>query len=155
VAKDAPAAPADRAGRDAVEDVLALVRRHGGRATPARRLLLDALFGSSVHRSAEDLAAEVHARAPDVHLSTIYRNLEELERLGVIDSTRLGNGPATYHLSTAAHGHLVCEKCGTMTEVPDEIFADLVRVAVTDYGFTINPHRFAVTGTCANCIGQQ
>jgi Fe2+ or Zn2+ uptake regulation protein len=140
--------PADR---QAIEDVLALVRRHGGRATPARRLLLNALFGCREHRSAEELAAEVHAKAPDVHLSTIYRNLEELERLGVIDSTRLGNGPATYHLASAAHGHLVCEQCGSMIEVPDEIFADLVRVASTEYGFAINPHRFAVTGRCATC----
>jgi len=142
-------------GQDPIEDVLALVRRHGGRATPARRLLLNALFGSRQHRSAEDLAAEVHTLAPDVHLSTIYRNLEELERLGVIDSTRLGAGPATYHLATAAHGHLVCEQCGTMTEVPDDIFADLVRVAADGYGFTINPHRFAVTGRCANCHPQK
>jgi Fur family transcriptional regulator, ferric uptake regulator len=141
----------EHADRQAIEDVLALVRRHGGRATPARRLLLNALFGCREHRSAEELAAEVHSRAPDVHLSTIYRNLEELERLGIIDSTRLGNGPATYHLASAAHGHLVCEECGTMVEVPDEIFADLVRVAGTEYGFAINPHRFAVTGRCASC----
>jgi Fur family transcriptional regulator, ferric uptake regulator len=154
MARNAPAAPAEQAGRDTVEEVLALVRRHGGRATPARRLLLDALFASSGHRSAEDLAAEVHARAPDVHLSTIYRNLEELERLGVIDSTRLGSGPATYHLATAAHGHLACEQCGSMTEVPGEIFAGLVRSAQADYGFAINPHRFAVTGRCANCRQQ-
>ena len=151
MAKEAAQAVTETAGRDTVEEVMALVRAHGGRATPARRLLLTALFGSREHRSAEDLAAEVHALAPDVHLSTIYRNLEELERLGVIDSTRLGNGPATYHLATAAHGHLVCEKCGTMTEVPDGIFNDLVRAAVSRYGFTINPHRFAVTGRCANC----
>jgi Fe2+ or Zn2+ uptake regulation protein len=38
-----------------------------------------------------------------------------------------------------------------MTEVPDGIFNDLVRAAVSHYGFTINPHRFAVTGRCANC----
>jgi len=135
----------------AVEDVLALLRSHGGRATPARRLLLNALFAGAGHRSAEELAAQVRALAPDVHLSTIYRNLEELERLGVIDSTRLSAGPATYHLATAAHGHLVCEQCGTMTEVPDEIFAGLVQVARDGYGFTINPHRFAVTGRCASC----
>jgi len=155
MANGAAESVSERTDRDAIEDVLALVRQHGGRATPARRLLLNALFGSRDHRSAEELAAEVHALAPDVHLSTIYRNLEELERLGVIDSTRLGNGPATYHLASAAHGHLVCEKCGTMIEVPDEIFADLVRVAVTDYGFTINPHRFAVTGRCAECQPQK
>ena len=151
VAKEAAEVAAEHADRQAIEDVLALVRKHGGRATPARRLLLNALFGSREHRSAEELAAEVHSRAPDVHLSTIYRNLEELERLGVIDSTRLGSGPATYHLASAAHGHLVCEQCGTMIEVPDEIFADLVRVASTEYGFAINPHRFAVTGRCAAC----
>jgi len=151
MAKGAARTVTEPADRQAVDDVLALVRRHGGRATPARRLLLNALFGSREHRSAEELAAEVHDRAPDVHISTIYRNLEELERLGVIDSTRLGTGPATYHLASAAHGHLVCEKCGTMTEVPDEIFADLVRVAGGEYGFAINPHRFAVTGLCAGC----
>jgi Fur family transcriptional regulator, ferric uptake regulator len=154
VAKDAPAAPAEHTGGDAVEDVLALVRSHGGRATPARRLLLDALFANGKHRSAEDLAAEVHARAPDVHLSTIYRNLDELERLGIIDSTRLGSGPATYHLASAAHGHLACEECGSMTEVPDAMFADLIRIADADYGFAINPHRFAVTGRCASCRRQ-
>jgi len=143
--------PAGQDSHSAVEDVLALVREHGGRATPARRLLLQALFGSQEHRSAEELAAEVRAHAPDVHLSTVYRNLEELERLGVIDSTRLGDGPATYHLATAAHGHLVCEKCGSMTEVPDDMFRDLISTTRTRYGFAINPRRFAVTGRCANC----
>jgi Fur family ferric uptake transcriptional regulator len=150
----APAAPAGPAGspnREAIEAVLALVRKHGGRATPARRLLLTVLFGSTEHKSAEELAAEIRAQAPDVHLSTIYRNLEELERLGVIDSTRLGGGPATYHLASAAHGHLVCENCGSMTEVPDDMFAGLIRAARDNYGFAINPHRFAVTGRCANC----
>jgi Fe2+ or Zn2+ uptake regulation protein len=154
MAKDtstAPAVPARSADQQAVEDVIALVRSHGGRSTPARRMLLTALFGSTDHKSAEELAAEIRAQAPDVHLSTIYRNLEELERLGVIDSTRLGSGPATYHLASASHGHLVCEKCGSMTEVPDDMFAGLIEAARDHYGFSINPHRFAVTGRCANC----
>jgi Fe2+ or Zn2+ uptake regulation protein len=151
VSREVQTLPTEHASHDAIEDVLALVRKQGGRATPARRLLLQALFGNQEHRSAEELAAEVRAHAPDVHLSTVYRNLEELERLGVIDSTRMGEGPATYHLASAAHGHLVCEKCGSMTEVPDEMFRDLVRSARATYGFEINPHRFAVTGLCANC----
>ena len=149
--RNSPAPPAEHAGQAAIEDVLALVRKQGGRATPARRLLLQALFESRDHRSAEELAAKVHSHAPDVHLSTVYRNLEELERLGVIDSTRLGEGRATYHLASAAHGHLVCEKCGSMTEVPDDMFRALIHSARDEYGFAINPHRFAVTGRCANC----
>lgn len=51
----------------------------------------------------------------------------------------------------AGHGHLVCEKCGAMAEVPDAIFAGLVRAVRDGYGFAINSHRFAVTGRCAAC----
>jgi Fur family transcriptional regulator, ferric uptake regulator len=151
VSGDSQVSQARQGDREAIEGVLAMVREHGGRATPARRLLLQALFGSREHRSAEELAAEVRTHAPDVHLSTVYRNLDELERLGVIDSTRLRDGPATYHLASATHGHLVCEKCGSMTEVPDDMFQALVRSARATYGFVINPHRFAVTGRCASC----
>jgi len=151
VPRDGQTRPAEHPSHAAIEDVIALVRKQGGRATPARRLLLQALFRSQEHRSAEELATEVRFHAPDVHMSTVYRNLEELERLGVVDCTRMGEGPATYHLASAAHGHLACEKCGSMTEVPDDMFQDLVRSARTRYGFAINPHRFAVTGVCANC----
>lgn len=41
--------------------------------------------------------------------------------------------------------------CSSMTEVPDEIFADLTQTALTRYGFSIQPHRFAVTGLCSGC----
>jgi Fur family transcriptional regulator, ferric uptake regulator len=137
--------------REIVEGVLARMRKQGGRATPARRLLLGALVESRGHRSAEELAADVQARAPDVNMSTIYRNLDELERLKIIDRTRLGHGPATYHLASAAHGHLVCEECGSMTEVPDQLFSNLAQTAREMYGFAIDPHRFAVIGLCASC----
>jgi Fe2+ or Zn2+ uptake regulation protein len=134
-----------------VESVIALVRAHGGRATSTRRLLLEVLFASDDHLSAEDLAAAVQAKAPDVHLSTIYRNLEELERLGVVVHTHLGHGPATYQLASLAHAHLICEECGVQIEAPDEMFRSLARQAKSDLGFTIDPHHFAVFGRCAAC----
>jgi len=136
---------------DVIDRVLALLRAHGGRATPARRLLLGALVASPGHRSAEELAAEVQARAPDVHITTIYRNLEELERLEVVDRMHSGHGPATYHLASGAHGHLSCEGCGAVTEIPGEVFRGLAEAARGTYGFVINPGHFAVSGRCANC----
>jgi len=134
-----------------VEDVLIGLRERGGRVTPARRLLLTALFRNHAHRSAEELAGEVQAQAPDVNISTIYRNLDELVGLGVVDRTHIGGGPATYHLSSSTHGHLVCEQCGTMTEVPHELFGELGATIRERYGFAIDPHRFAVIGRCAAC----
>jgi Fur family transcriptional regulator, ferric uptake regulator len=136
---------------DGVEEVLARVRSTGGRVTTPRRLLVRCLFEAAGHRTAEELAAEIQAQAPDVSLSTVYRNLEELERLGVVVHAHLGHGPATYHLASAAHGHLACEKCDTHVEVSDGFFADLRRRAIVEFGFAIDPRHFAVIGLCAAC----
>jgi Fe2+ or Zn2+ uptake regulation protein len=139
---------------ETVEEMLSLVRQHGGRVTTSRRLLLQALFDASGHRNAEELAEVVQRRAPDVHISTIYRNLDELERLGIIVHAHLGHGPAYYHVAAGAHGHLVCEECGTMVEAPDKLFAGLSRTARSRFGFDINPHHFAVLGRCETCRRQ-
>jgi Fur family transcriptional regulator, ferric uptake regulator len=140
-----------KASDQQVDEVLALVRERGGRVTSSRRLLLHALFDTPRHRTAEELATEVQRKAPDTHLSTIYRNLEELESLGVICHAHLGHGPAVYHLSTEAHSHLVCENCGEAFEAPDKLFNHLSRSIAAEYGFQINPHHFAILGLCQNC----
>jgi Fe2+ or Zn2+ uptake regulation protein len=134
-----------------VEEVLTLLRARGCRITSSRRLLLHALFDAPADRTAEELASEIHAKAPDINLSTIYRNLDELERLGVVIHAHLGHGAATYHLAAFAHGHLVCEECGAVVEAPDEVFQGLSRTARTRFGFDIHPYHFAVLGRCRNC----
>jgi Fur family transcriptional regulator, ferric uptake regulator len=134
-----------------IDDVLAGLRERGGRATLARTLLLSVLFRDRDHRSAEELAQEIHAQAPAVNISTIYRNLDELVRLGVVDRSHLGSGPAAYHLASTTHGHLACEQCGAMTEVPSDLFHDITQTLASRYGFTANPHKFGVTGRCADC----
>ncbi|HEY3941064.1 MAG TPA: transcriptional repressor [Acidimicrobiales bacterium] len=134
-----------------VDEVLSLVRASGGRATPSRRILLEVLFEAEGHSTAETLAEAVQLRAPDVHISTIYRNLEELQRLGVVIHSHLGHGPATYQLSSSAHSHFVCERCGAMVEAPDELFRGLARTAKAKLGFSIDPHHFAILGRCAAC----
>jgi len=148
-----PLAPRDGATVEVatVDDVLALVRSRGGRATPSRRVLLEALFDADGHLNAEELAEMVQARAPDVHISTIYRNLEDLQRLGVVAHTHLGHGPATYQLASLAHAHFICEECGAMIEAPDELFRGLARTAKTRLGFSIDPRHFAILGRCAAC----
>jgi Fe2+ or Zn2+ uptake regulation protein len=131
--------------------VIDLVRQHGGRVTAARRLILGSFFNGSGHHTAEELATEVQVQAPDVNLSTIYRNLDELEKLGVIVHSHLGHGPATYHLAEGAHCHFVCELCGTAFEAPDQLFKELSSVAQGRFGFSINPHHFSVLGRCEDC----
>ncbi len=151
MSRAAAPAVAPRAGVGSVEEVIALVRAQGGRATPSRRLLLDVLFEAGDHLSAEELAAAVQARAPDVHLSTVYRNLEDLQQLGVVVHSHLGHGAATYQLAAQAHAHFICEECGALIEAPDELFSALATTARRRYGFRIDPRHFAMVGRCAAC----
>jgi Fur family ferric uptake transcriptional regulator len=134
-----------------LEDILDRLRASGGRITSARRALVSALLDADGHPSAEDLAAAVQARQPDVHQTTIYRILDDLERLDVVEHTHLGHGPAVYHLSESAHPHVVCDRCGRVVAVDRHAFEALARQLRDDHGFVVRPGHFAVTGRCRDC----
>ena len=137
--------------REQAEPILALLRARGGRVTTGRRAILEAFLGIGGHVTAESLTARVQVDQPDVHESTVYRFLDELERLGVVDHVHLGHGPAVYHLASDAHHHLVCDRCGTVVEVPEEVFANLRSSLQEGFGFSLHPRHFAVTGRCGAC----
>jgi Fur family ferric uptake transcriptional regulator len=133
------------------EVALARLRATGHRITTARRVLVSVLSENRAHRSADELAAAVQARAPGTNRSTVYRNLDELARLGLVDRTGIGSRPAAFHLTPADHGHLACETCGQITEIPGQLLDDLARTLRDRYGFAVSQHRFAITGCCAGC----
>ncbi len=131
--------------------IVELLRGRGARVTNARRAVIDALSSAQSHTTADDLAALVQRSAPDIHISTIYRTLDSLEQLGLVDHVHLGHGRAVYHLTDQPHQHLVCEGCGAVVEVPDSTFAQLADQLRRGYSFTIRPSHFAVLGRCATC----
>lgn len=137
-----------------VDEAIAMLRAEGGRATPSRRVILEILFRTDSHLTAEELTSAVQRRLPDVHLSTIYRNLEELQALGVIDHSHLGHGPATYLLATRSHAHFICDDCGKRIDARDELFFDLARQAKRELGFIVDLHHFAILGRCADCYAK-
>lgn len=137
--------------RTEADPILALLRARGGRVTTCRRAILETLLGMGGHVTAEILTARVQAGQPDVHESTVYRFLDELERLGVVDHVHLGHGAAVYHLATDAHHHLVCDRCGKVVEVPETVFDDLRSHLREQFGFAVQPRHFAVTGWCREC----
>jgi Fe2+ or Zn2+ uptake regulation protein len=127
------------------------LRRRGERLTTARRALLTALAGAGDHQTADELATAVRAAYPAIHRATIYRTLETLRRLGVVEHSHLGHGPAVYHLADDVHHHLVCEGCGSVTEAAPALFAQLDAALRREHGFEMQARHFAVTGRCATC----
>lgn len=136
---------------DRVDELVDVLRRHGERVTTARRALLAALVDADDHMAAEELASEVRRSHPEVHRATIYRSLETLAQLGIVEHSHLGHGPAVYHLADDVHQHLVCEDCGAVIEAPPELFLDFARGLRRRFGFEISLRHFAVVGRCGPC----
>jgi Fe2+ or Zn2+ uptake regulation protein len=134
-----------------LEEILDRLRAAGGRITSARRATVSALLAHDSHPTAEDLASAVQAQHPDVHQTTIYRILDDLEKLGIVEHTHLGHGPAVYHLAESAHPHVVCERCGKIIPVDRAAFNALAKQLLTKHDFVIRPGHFAVTGRCRAC----
>lgn len=135
-----------------VEAAMERIRASGGRATVDRRAVLEALVRNEDHATAEELAELVRAEHPDCNLATVYRTLELFERLGIAFHVHLGHGPSQWHLAEAVHHHLVCDECGAVVEVGDDVFDPLRRRILADTGFVLDPHHFSLSGRCARCV---
>jgi Fe2+ or Zn2+ uptake regulation protein len=136
---------------DRLESILARVRERGGRVTTSRRAIVTALLDAEDHVTAEDLADAVQQAHPDVHRSTVYRTLEILTEMGVIDHVHLGHGAAVYHFTDRAHHHLVCQQCGRVVELPLAMLTPLQEQVARDYGFDLDGTHFALAGHCGEC----
>lgn len=123
----------------------------GLRLTPQRELVLSAVRELG-HSTPEEIAEKVRIAHPGINLSTVYRNLEILENVGLVVHTHLGHGGATYHAAEElTHLHLVCEKCGSIGDAPIEAAANFVNTLADDYGFKTDVTHFAIYGTCTSC----
>ena len=112
---------------------------------------MQALIDHVEHPTAEQLTERVQRMQPDVNESTVYRFLDDLERMGVVDHVHLGHGPAVYHFVDDAHHHLVCESCDAVIEVPHKMFDGLRKRLRTEFAFELKPRHFAVPGRCEAC----
>jgi Fur family transcriptional regulator, ferric uptake regulator len=136
---------------DAAEEILSSLRERDVRITSARHAIIAVLVNSDGHITADDIAASVQRQSPDIHLSTVYRTLESLEELGVIDHVHLGHGSAVYHLAENRHQHLVCERCQQVIHLPDGMLDELARTVDERYGFALRAHHSALVGLCEAC----
>ena len=127
------------------------LREKGLRLTPQRELVLNAVRQLG-HATPEEVADQVKKTHPGINLSTVYRNLETLENVGLVQHTHLGHGGATYHAAEEmTHLQLVCGKCGSVGDAPIEVAAPFVNSLVDDYGFKTDVTHFAIYGTCEAC----
>ncbi len=135
---------------DGPESLKNTLHQRGLRMTPQRQLVLDAVRDLG-HATPEQICAQVQRAAPAVNITTIYRTLDLLEKLGLVRHTHLGHGAPSYSEQEHQHVHLVCHECGTVIETPSDLMNDLAERLSGTSGFELDVTHVALSGRCADC----
>jgi Fur family transcriptional regulator, ferric uptake regulator len=136
-----------------VDQAMSLIRARGGRSTPSRRVVIEALIEAHGElRDADQIVGAVQDRYPRINDSTVYRTLDLLEHLGLVKHVHLGHGPSQWYLSDERRRwYLTCTRCGRAIEADSAPFDSMVEEVDVRTGFMIDSGHFAVTGICAAC----
>jgi Fur family ferric uptake transcriptional regulator len=137
---------ADRWAEKATE----ALRRSGGRGGAARQRVVSLLADQRCALT----AAEIDRRLPQVGRASVYRALEQLEGLGLIQRLDLGAGAAGYERLGPGgehHHHLLCRACGQLVPFHDEELERAIGSVGHQSGFRVTSHEVTLQGTCAGC----
>ncbi len=133
-------------------DIAGKLSEQGYRLTPQRIMILSAIENSDQHISADEIYTQIIAKYPNVNISTVYRTLELLERLGLVTKTDLGEGRVRYHPAEKGHHHhLVCRECGAIVDLDESLMAPLKSTLLQEYEFIADLRHLAILGRCVNC----
>jgi Fur family transcriptional regulator, ferric uptake regulator len=131
----------------------AVLRKRGLRLTAQRQLVLEAVHDLG-HATPDQVHSKVAETAAGVNITTVYRTLELLEELGLVTHAHLSHGAPTYHtVGDVQHVHLVCRRCGTVTEVSSDLLAPVAETLQDRHGFLVDIGHVALFGQCAGCAG--
>jgi len=123
----------------------------GLRLTRPRRAVLEAVM--ALDRHFEPAEIEKRAAAAGVHRASVYRILPVLEAAGIV--RRVRDHPGRWHYEHVVghqhHDHLVCERCGGVTEFASPAIESEQARQCRLHGFTETSHHFVIRGVCRQC----
>jgi Fur family ferric uptake transcriptional regulator len=133
-------------------DIVDVLKKQGYRLTPQRLMVVSAIENSEDHISAEEIYSKVVAMYPNVNISTVYRTLELLKRLGLVTETDLGGGRVRYHPANKGHHHhLICQECGAMIDLDESLLRPLEEALLLEHNFIADLRHLAIHGRCVKC----
>ncbi len=129
----------------------AVIHAAGMRVTPQREALMASVWRLR-HATADSLVADLAGADASVNLSTVYRGLDVLERIGLVRHAHLGSGTPTYHIATASHHvHLQCNDCGRVSSIAVAEAAQFISEVRSRTGFEADLTHAAIYGRCREC----
>ena len=132
------------------------LRARGIRVTPQRAIIFEAIENLEGHITAEDIFQQVQQANPYISLATVYRTLELLQELRLVNQTNFGRSQAYFALKNhGPHHHLVCRDCGSIKEFEDELLEPVRARLKEQFGFQADTEHMSFFGICRECARRQ
>lgn len=124
----------------------------GGKRSKSRKHVIEIFFKAGTHVTVEELTRAARRRNRSVGAATVYRTLKLLARLGYATEHDFGEGVHRYESNLSPHhDHLVCRKCGGVSEFEEPEIETLQNEVARRHGFLPTAHRLDIYGYCRRC----
>jgi Fur family transcriptional regulator, ferric uptake regulator len=133
---------------------LGQLREASGRSGGARRLVVELLGEQDCCLSAQEIHDAVRARGSRVGIASVYRALEGMDALGLVQRVDLGDGVARFepaHTGGDHHHHLVCDDCGKVEPFADAGLETAIERVADGRGYSVAAHDVVLRGACEDC----
>jgi Fur family transcriptional regulator, ferric uptake regulator len=130
------------------------LRAASGRSGGARRLVVELLGEQNCCLSAQELYELVRAGGGRVGIASVYRALDGLDELGLVQRVDLGDGVARFepaHADGEHHHHLVCDDCGKVEPFEDPSLESAIERVADGRGYVVAAHDVVLRGACEDC----
>ncbi len=136
------------------EEMEARLVEENYKITQPRRIILKTLLElQEKHFTAEEVYSRLRQEGAGVGLATVYRTLEVLCKIGILNSLNLDEESRCYELEDVDdhHHHLICLGCGEIKEFSDEMIKDFMKHIEDEYNYKVTDHLLKYYGYCSKC----
>jgi Fur family transcriptional regulator, ferric uptake regulator len=130
------------------------LRECGHRAGGARGAVISLLGRQHCCLSAHEISQELHQSGSDVGIASVYRALEVLHRMGLVQRVEIGDGGARFEPVVPGgehHHHAVCDRCGRVTPFEDERIEKQLERLAGNLKHSMSGHDLVIHGECSRC----
>jgi len=132
----------------------AVLREAGFRAGGARAAVLDLMAGQNCCASAHEIHHNLRRGGRSVGIASVYRVLEELSELRLVQRVDVGDGIARYEPASAGsdhHHHVVCGDCGKVEPFSDPLLEHAIARTSERLRYSVDAHEVVLRGECNDC----
>ncbi len=133
------------------QQLIALFRHKNLKVTTQRLVVSKYILSRKDHPSAEQIHTALKPDFPTISLATVYKTLNLLEKIGLVQELGFRDGVIRYDPNTALHINLICTECDSIRDYTPEHMGDWLKSVLSDIEITPIGQRIDVYHICEKC----